>query len=189
MIFVEVNAPFDIKVFLNFSSNMMIYKVSSLDQLAKIVTMIISALFVGIFVFQWFHVEEFGLLAVVLTQFFLVATYFFAYFLRPTELMLHERVFIINRLLFPVKIDFSQIVSVRQIGREDISGSLRLFGVGGLFGYFGIFTNLKFGKMTWYVTNRNQVLLIQTKEKKIIISAEDPALLTTDFEKFLRVNE
>lgn len=53
-------------------------------------------------------------------------------------------------------------------------GSIRLFGVGGLFGYYGKYYNFKMGHMTLYTTQkRNRILMTMITGKKIIISPDD----------------
>ena len=54
-------------------------------------------------------------------------------------------------------------------------GSIRLFGIGGVFGYIGNFKNSILGNYKAYVTHRKKTVLIVTKEsQKILISPDDP---------------
>ena len=90
--------------------------------------------------------------------------------------------FIIHRLIKDVKIDRKNIKSIELIDRQKISWSLRTFGIGGLFGYFGNFANSKMGRMTWYATRRDRTVLVVTNGgKKIILTPDDPEKLITDF--------
>ena len=51
----------------------------------------------------------------------------------------------------------------------------RLFGVGGLFGYFGKFVYYKIGSVDLYSTNKsNQVLIRFSGHKQIVLSPENP---------------
>ena len=89
---------------------------------------------------------------------------------------------IVHRLLLNVKIDRTQIKSVELIDKEKIKTSLRTFGVGGLFGYFGNFVNMDLGKMTWYATRRDKVVLVQTIDnRKIILTPNEPEKFVADF--------
>jgi hypothetical protein len=46
----------------------------------------------------------------------------------------------------------------------------RLGGSGGLYGYFGLFHIAGIGKVWMYVTNKDRIILIKTKEKQNAIS-------------------
>jgi hypothetical protein len=50
----------------------------------------------------------------------------------------------------------------------------RLGGSGGLYGYFGLFHIAGIGKTWMYVTNKDRVVYIQTKEKQYAISPDNP---------------
>jgi hypothetical protein len=83
----------------------------------------------------------------------------------------------IERLINTIKINISEIKSVCHIDKEKLKWSIRTFGVGGLFGYFGKFWNKEFGHMTWYCSQRDKLIMIITKDnKKIVISPNDSEL-------------
>ena len=54
------------------------------------------------------------------------------------------------------------------------AGCIRLWGSGGLFGYYGLFSTAKLGKSTWYVTNRSNAVVLITAAKTILFSPDDP---------------
>ena len=57
-----------------------------------------------------------------------------------------------------------------------------MFGVGGLFGYYGNFVNSTLGSMTWYATRRDKAVLITTLEnKKIIVTPDSPEEFVASF--------
>jgi hypothetical protein len=63
---------------------------------------------------------------------------------------------------------------------------MRTFGNGGLFGYTGKYYNSRFGKMTWYCTQRkNYVLLILSDKKKIVITPDNPAELLVPVKRLM----
>jgi len=55
----------------------------------------------------------------------------------------------------------------------DLSGCIRLFGNGGLFGYYGLFSTARLGKCTWYVTNRAHTVVVVTARKTALFSPDD----------------
>jgi hypothetical protein len=52
-------------------------------------------------------------------------------------------------------------------------GSIRLFGVGGLFGYTGLYWSKSVGRFTAYVTNRGHSILIKSDSRQVMISPDD----------------
>ncbi|MFM7328528.1 MAG: PH domain-containing protein, partial [Bacteroidota bacterium] len=52
--------------------------------------------------------------------------------------------------------------------------SIRLFGSGGLFGYFGKFRNSTFGTMNWYATRLGKfVVIILRSGEKFVVTPDD----------------
>lgn len=73
-----------------------------------------------------------------------------------------------------ITINRHNITSIQQINSSDISGSLRRFGIGGVFGYHGTFENSKLGTMLLYITRIDNLVLIRTANNlNIIVSPDD----------------
>ena len=71
-------------------------------------------------------------------------------------------------------------MNVELLDKERLNGSIRTFGVGGLFGYWGRFANSKIGVMTWYATRRdNAVLITKFNNKKIVLTPDEPELFVS----------
>jgi Bacterial PH domain len=86
-------------------------------------------------------------------------------------------------MLSNVEIDRNNIQSVQEIDESQVKNSIRTFGVGGFFGNFGKFWNGKLGNMTWYVTRKNNFVLVETKDqKKIILTPDKPAEFVASFQ-------
>lgn len=69
------------------------------------------------------------------------------------------------------------VSSIRRVESKPIAmmGSIRTFGIGGVFGYIGNFKNSVLGHYKAYVTHRKKTVLIVTDDnQKILISPEDP---------------
>ena len=79
----------------------------------------------------------------------------------------------VNRLIGSARIPLDGIREVRAATKDDFRGCLRLFGNGGLFGYYGLFRTSKLGKSTWYVTNRGKAVVVITGEKTALFSPDD----------------
>lgn len=107
------------------------------------------------------------------------------YILKPKYITADTNGLAIHRLTNPVSIPYSTISSISSITNSDISGSVRTFGNGGLFGYTGRYYNSRLGKMTWYCTQRkNYVLVTLTNNKKIVITPDNPADLVVELRKY-----
>jgi hypothetical protein len=78
----------------------------------------------------------------------------------------------IRLLLVSQEIPLNEVIEVRQISKFDVSGSIRTFGSGGLFGYLGRFKSNKLGNYTMYATEWNNLVLIRTNNKKYVISCK-----------------
>ena len=80
---------------------------------------------------------------------------------------------IVRRLMGPVRIPLDDIRELRAATADDFRGCIRLWGNGGLFGYYGLFRTSKLGKCTWYVTNRGKAVVLITAAKTVVLSPDD----------------
>ncbi len=68
------------------------------------------------------------------------------------------------------------------VDKDKMGWAIRIFGVGGLFGYFGKFANKEMGNMTWYATRRDKTVLVTTTgNKKIIVTPDEPEAFVANF--------
>jgi len=101
---------------------------------------------------------------------------------RTQKYVVNNNELIIKRPVKERKIQISDIQEIRLINPGEMFGTIRTFGVGGLFGYYGLFYNRTFGSMTLYTTQRKNRVIIKTKSNsKIVISPDDLSLV--DFVK------
>ena len=161
----------------------MTYK-TSLDNLAKVVTIVITILFAAIIVGQLSLIKDEGKSVPIFTTIILALIYFGTFSFRPISYKLTDDKLIIHRPLSDIKIDRTEIKNVEQIDKAKLSWAVRIFGVGGLFGYWGKFSNTKIGSMTWYATRRNNAVLVTTvHNKKIILTPNEPEKFVTEFNR------
>lgn len=159
----------------------MTYK-TSLDNLAKGITIGVTILFATIIIGQYSIIKDAGRANPIYTTVALLLIYFIAFAFRPINYNLMADKLIIHRLVADVEIDRNQIKSVELLDKNKISWALRTFGVGGLFGYYGKFANTKLGSMTWYATRKDRTVLVLTvNNKKIILTPNDPDKFVADF--------
>ena len=159
----------------------MIYK-TSLDKLAKAVTIGVTILFAVIIVGQFSIIKITGRAIPIYTTVALLLIYFIAFAFSPIHYQLSADKLIIHRFFKDVIIDRTQIKTVELLDKEKISWAIRTFGVGGLFGYYGKFANAKLGSMTWYATRKDRTVLVSTmNNKKIILTPDEPERFVANF--------
>ncbi|OWY20844.1 hypothetical protein C7N43_26820 [Sphingobacteriales bacterium UPWRP_1] len=163
---------------------------ASLDTLSKVVTGIVVVVLVVMLAIVWGYTsispieteQQAGkLIAASVVAIFVLSWAFApqAYRLTPDEL-------IILRPLRPVKIPLNQITQVTQPPMSQFSFMLRLFGSGGFLGYFGLFWASKLGKMWWYATRRNNLIMIYFSEGKPIVISPDDLALAGELQKWVK---
>lgn len=96
-----------------------------------------------------------------------------AYAWSPQSYEIRDRTLIVRRLGGNVRIPLNSIRQARVATADDLSGCMRLFGSGGLFGWYGLFRTAKLGKSTWYVTDKQNAVVLVTDQKRIVLSPDE----------------
>lgn len=154
----------------------MIFK-ASLDRLAKSITTGVFALFVVIITTQIYLSSLASNVAAIVTVFLLVSIYIVTYVFRPVNYVVTKDQLVIHRIISDVIIMRADIIKVEILLKDQLKWTIRTFGVGGVFGYYGKFVNSKIGNMTWYVTRTDNMVLIATiKNENFVLSPDDVPL-------------
>jgi hypothetical protein len=98
---------------------------------------------------------------------------FFAFAYSPRAYVVSDRAIEVERLIGNVQAPLEDVRESRRINTEDLRGCIRLWGSGGLFGYYGLFRTTRLGRCTWYVTNRKNVVVIIAQSKTTLYSPDD----------------
>jgi hypothetical protein len=96
-----------------------------------------------------------------------------SYAYSPQRYILSDRSLTIVRLIGNVHIALDHVQQVRPVRTGDLKWGIRLWGSGGLFGYYGLYRTAELGKCTWYVTDRSKCVVVITGEKTVVVSPED----------------
>ena len=137
---------------------------ASLDKTAIIITILVSLLFGALTILNF----------ILPLAILLLIVYLICWHLKPLSYEIKADQIIIRRLIKSVHINRTDLVNLTLIDKNKLSGTIRTFGVGGLFGWYGKFSNNELGDMTWYLTRRDKPILIISKAgKKILISPDD----------------
>jgi hypothetical protein len=163
---------------------------ASLDITSKIITGVITVLFLCILSFSswmifsapawgtdsWVHLGS-GCL--------ILGIYVFTYAYRPAGYVVEKNQLTVQRPYSDYHLPMQEIKNISLVNKEVMKWTIRTFGVGGLFGYFGKFANRELGSMTWYATQlKNYVLIETTDNKKIIVTPDDTGMVM-EIEKLL----
>lgn len=98
-----------------------------------------------------------------------------------------------NGMLRILRLGWSKDISLSNIKRVEykpnaMMGSLRTWGIGGVFGYIGYFKNRGLGNYSAYATHRRKTVVILTNHnEQIVITPDDPELFVETLEDEVKV--
>jgi hypothetical protein len=111
---------------------------------------------------------------------FVLIVFGFVYMYRILRYELSDTELIIVRPYKSVHIPLNTISGIIKLEKTDLLGTIRTFGNGGFFGYTGYYWKKSLGTMIFYLTQRKNLILIETIAKtgkakggKIVISPDD----------------
>ena len=133
-----------------------------------------SILLVAMLVYGAIAVWSAGMVAVIVTYTIFIFLAIWVLLPMPRYLIIQNGLLIITPPIGRTVIEKSQVVKIEAIERSDLRGSIRLFGSGGFFGWFGIFRNSKFGVYRIYCGQLENLYHIKTLTKSYIISSSTP---------------
>ena len=133
-----------------------------------------SILLIALLVYGAIAVWSAGLTAVIVTYIIFGIVAIWVLLTMPRYLLLDDKSIVITHPIGQTVILKSDIIEVRAVERSELLGSIRLFGSGGFFGWFGIFRNSKFGTYRLYCGQLENLYLVKTTTKKYIISSSVP---------------
>ncbi|HWC98797.1 MAG TPA: PH domain-containing protein [Candidatus Sulfopaludibacter sp.] len=135
----------------------------SYDSTAKVITIATFAI-LGVVAAASQSMVALGIAAVILVL---------SYAWSPRGYRIEGRSILVERLLGTARLALEDVREVRQAAGDDLDGCIRLFGNGGVFGYYGLFRTAKLGKTTWYVTDRSKIVVVVTGAKTALFSPDD----------------
>jgi hypothetical protein len=149
---------------------------ASLDKTALLLTLLVTIVFAVFIGGQYSFITDAGRALPIYTTTTCLVIYGLAFAFRPAGYVVTAEELVVSRPLLDVHIKRADIRRVAALPAQDLSASIRLFGVGGLFGYYGRYTNRRLGRTTWYATRRDTPVLLETiDDKKYIFTPNDPS--------------
>lgn len=115
-------------------------------------------------------------LVIALPIFVAIALYTEGY--SPQRLEVSASQITVLRRYNSITIPRSAILSITPLTKQDMRWTTSMGGCGGLYGYFGTFSNRRLGQFTMYATTMENLYLITTADgKKCVINCSEPQLL------------
>jgi len=108
-----------------------------------------------------------------LVAFFAALVFVAAFAWSPRWYAVAERSIVVHRLIGNLRIPLEDVREIGVAASQDLSGAVRLWGNGGVFGYYGLFSTSKLGRCWWYVTNRKNAVVLITGRKTALFSPDD----------------
>jgi hypothetical protein len=147
----------------------MIYK-NPFDKTTKVISSLTCLLLLSIIIKFWF--DEDGLLIPVIVSILFAATLGLSYVWSPRQFETDAANITIRKMWQPIVIPRDTIIESRLLEADDIKGSIRLMGSGGLFGYYGKFNNSKLKTYNLQAGNRMNLVMIKTADKTYVLTPD-----------------
>jgi hypothetical protein len=88
---------------------------------------------------------------------------------------------VIHRFGWVTEFKLSEFIKATR-NRNAMRGSIRVFGIGGFFGYTGKFSNNHLGRFRAFVTDHSRSVVLKFKGEVVVISPEDPEKFLSEIE-------
>jgi hypothetical protein len=136
---------------------------ASYDLPTKIISTLVCAMPLGmaIFIHSWM-LGAGALISILL-----------AYAFSPRAYQVSGQTLRIQRLVGDAVVTLHAVGEVRRTTRDDFRGCFKLFGSGGLFGYYGLYRTAALGKANWYLTSRARAVVLHTGGRTVLVSPDD----------------
>jgi hypothetical protein len=108
------------------------------------------------------------------------------FLLRPRSYTVSDNGVSVERTMSPVRLSAGNLVRVEQIPPKSLGSTVRTFGSGGLFGYFGYFDSSGRGKLKMYATRRDTLVGLYSSDGLIVISPNDPVAFVEDAKRLTK---
>jgi hypothetical protein len=80
---------------------------------------------------------------------------------------------VIKRLGWSTEVALSKLGSV-EVAPAAMSGSLRVFGIGGLFSFVGLYRNTRLGWYRCYATDPARAVVLRFSDRRVVVTPDNP---------------
>jgi len=131
----------------------------------------------------WFYILDITLVGILISiPLFIVFSVVYAY--TPKEVVLEDEQLVIKKVFGKVSISYSKIEEISYFKKLSWK-TIRLFGSGGLFGWFGIFHVPGIGEV-WIYARRTRDFVFIKADRKYLISPENPQMFIAALKEKLK---
>jgi hypothetical protein len=97
----------------------------------------------------------------------------------PRAYVIHSGGITVDRIVNPVLLSWDRVTNVREVTPEELSGTVRVFGNGGLFGRVGTYRSGRLGTFRMYLTNEADAVLVEAGGR-FVLSPHPPGPFVAD---------
>lgn len=115
--------------------------------------------------------------AFLLTILIFVVTYLYAFTNQIKGLDITNEAVVIKKMIGCVTIPLNSIAHVSS--KHSMNTDIRLWGISGLFGHIGLFSNQAMGRYHAYAKDGNNLITIETKDKNYVVSCNNAKNVVT----------
>ena len=155
-----------------------IYECSQSKAVKWITSIFILAMVIGVLVEIYYVSQGMDATGAIIVSAILLAAVFSCFFIFPLYIISDDEGIGIRTLLRTIRVDYKDIDHIERIDAQTPllgAKTIRLFGVGGVFGYIGLFYTKDIGMFRSYVTDKKKAFLIyRVKGMPIAISVNEP---------------
>lgn len=153
------------------------HSTASLDKTAKILTVLGLVISIAVLYPILVRKGETGTLFSAIMGLFLFFVMAYSYYYSTKGYTLKDSKLIIHRPAGDKVISLKKLKGVYDFKKIEKGLTIRLFGNGGLFGYFGHFNNDKIGRFKMYSTKGWDFYILDFGKEKIAISPDEPEFI------------
>ena len=156
-----------------------IYECSQSKMVKWITAIFILAMVLGVLTEMYYVSKGMNVTGAIIVSVILLTVCFSCFFIFPLYIISDDEGIGIRTLLRTIRVPFKDIDHIERIDDKEpilaAAKTIRLFGVGGVFGYIGLFRTKGIGIFRSYVTDAKKTFLIyRIKGMPIAISVSDP---------------
>ncbi len=152
----------------------------------KVISWLTSLLLIGTLAFLLYHniTTDFSSHGDIIGMVIVVLVFIYIAWNVPISLSVDNKQVTLKRFLGKdVTIPIADIKTIETIPDKYVKNSVRLFGSGGMFGYFGKFRSTQLGVFTLFATETTNLLMIITNQKTYVFSCTEREALIEEVEK------
>ncbi len=155
---------------------------ASMDTTTRIITVVVLTILLMVVLENFrslaFDTFSWTTLLLHLTLFLFFAVVVLAcWFYAPASYILDDNQLVIKRNGGELRFFCNEITEVRLLEKREARLLIRMFGVGGLFGYYGVYYSASIGRINMYATRLNHRILITMRNgRRMIITPDETGL-------------